>query len=218
MAKPKPTIFSSSKVWEVWVFEKAQFAMQRGNLTENEAFSAFLDRKEGVAARTKMVKWLRKELAILRDEQRKPGTAPVRRGQTLSRADIADMASALLSLFMPRKRDDLTPLIELIEELLDVNRHREAFASRPYNTEAFWKAAKIERDLARAGRKVGVREIARQVGVSVGTVTAWRRRFEWYRFFFTGKSGRADGKFSFSPEMFSMPLEAYDDGSPTQLD
>jgi hypothetical protein len=112
--------------------------------------------------------WLIRELDKLRQEERFPGTAPVRRGKTLSRLDIADLAMTLVEF--STIGDNLFSLVCL---LLDLDRHRSALAKK--RPEKLDRAACIDGQSLARDNRIGVRELAGIVGVNASTITRWRR-------------------------------------------
>jgi hypothetical protein len=140
----------------------------RGRFKPREALAALInpypDSKQAVAS------WLSGELTKLRDGERKVGAAPARRGETLSRLQIADLAIAMLEALSDEIGDDL---LCLLQGLLDIDRHRRVLSEA--RSEQFELAVSFEAQGALQGRKFGVRELAKIVSVSPATVTAWRR-------------------------------------------
>ena len=110
--------------------------------------------------------WLRIELKNLRDGEKVEGKAPVLTGQALSRLLIADLAMTMVAGLEEQPGPEL---IALLMELLNVDRHRRSLAA----------AHSEEKDIAVAVDaqipNVGVRELAKHVGVAPSTITAWRR-------------------------------------------
>jgi hypothetical protein len=122
--------------------------------------------KEAVAT------WLRKELRVLREAEKKAGSAPVRRGEALGRIEIADIAVEMLGCIGGQA------LTCLFLELLDVDRHRASLAEIFAQLE---RAAEWEAQSRLQGQSVGVRQMAKAFGVSPSTVTRWRRSKDFQR-------------------------------------
>jgi hypothetical protein len=145
----------------------------------------------------RMATWL---LGELRKLPTRSATAeessPVRRRGLMSRLDIADVAIALLDY--PNyydladgwcARDTATPpialhpptpeLIELLGHLLDVARHREAFAPEGAKPEKFHLAAYIDAKAALCGKALTGKRLAKLVGVSPYSISIWRRSEEY---------------------------------------
>jgi transposase-like protein len=114
--------------------------------------------------------WLIEELGRLREGERVAGQAPARRGETLSRIQIADIAMTMIECLDHSIGEKL---ICLLQALLDIDRHRLAFSKQ--QSREFEIAAAIEGQASAKGRLFGVREIARAVGVNPSTISAWRR-------------------------------------------
>jgi hypothetical protein len=146
---------------------------QQGSFALNEAMVAFwpntlksLEIKERVAL------WLRTELGKLRKGGRK-GEAPVRRRKVLSKLVIADIAITMLEsggLCAPGGN-----LLQLLEELLDVDRHRATLAQDPIYSDQFINAADMEADARLQGKTYSARELARIVKVAPETIITWRK-------------------------------------------
>jgi len=152
---------------DAWFHRKSaasDFIKKRGGFSNHVVNLAITDpdweTKETVAA------WLRRELKLLRDAEAKLGTAPVRRGRTLSRIDISEIAIELLECIGGQS------LVCLFQELLDVDRHRRSLSD---NFSQLDKAAEIEAIAQLQGHSLGVRTFAKQVSVSPSTVTRWRK-------------------------------------------
>ena len=69
-------------------------------------------------------------------------------------------------------------LLALLEELLNVDRHRAAKEDE-FPSEKFNRATLLEGELAAEGKEIGVRKLAKLVGVYPSTITVWRRRPEY---------------------------------------
>src|SRR5262249_37339269 len=108
------------------------------------------------ATKEAAAKWLREELAILREGERTSGKAPARRGLTLHRIEIADLA-----MTMTEACGGPEQLICLLQELLDVDRHRHSL--RKNHSPARDRAAQIEGRCLAENRNIGVNELAQAV-------------------------------------------------------
>jgi hypothetical protein len=139
-----------------------------------------LDRDDSLAVQ-KLLAWLRDELNKLREEEKKPGRAPARRQTALPRIHIADLAVFLLDKVLsvtPASgavaKSNRENLICLVEELLDVDRHRGAFANQAQYTPEFQQATTNDAAAALKGETIAVNKLARKIGVSPATIIAWR--------------------------------------------
>ena len=110
--------------------------------------------------------WLRIELKNLRDGEKVEGKAPVLTGQSLSRLLIADLAMTMVAGLEEQPGPEL---IALLMELLNVDRHRRSLGAA--HSEEKDTAVAIDAQIL----NVGVRELAKHVGVAPSTITAWRR-------------------------------------------
>src|SRR5262249_43129691 len=159
---------------DAWFHRKSvdsDFIEKRGGFPHDVVILALTDpdweTKESVAA------WLRQELKLLREAEVKPGAAPVRRGKTLSRIEISEIAVELLQCLGGEI------LLCLFQELLDVDRHRKSLADGFFQLD---RAAEIEAMAQLQGVSLGVRLLAKRMSVSPSTVTRWKRsRFFWDR-------------------------------------
>jgi hypothetical protein len=144
-----------------------QLLIKKGGFQSEQAVQALIapdpESKEQVAV------WLSSELNKLREGERCPGAAPMRRGQALPRAEMADLAMTMLEACETAPGENL---ICLLQELLDVDRHRKALASK--HSEKLERAAYVEAQYALEGRELGVRELARLLSVGPSTVNFWR--------------------------------------------
>jgi hypothetical protein len=117
----------------------------------------------------KVAKWLRDELARLREDEKTVSMAPVLSGNALGRTMISDIAFTMLE-----GRKPCPQLLLLLAELLNVDRHRgEKDNERRMKKE--W-AISIEND----DPTIGVRKLARMVEVAPSTITQWRKD-PWYQ-------------------------------------
>ena len=162
---------------------------ERGGFIDADAHRALLGNPEVIE---EVAKWLRQELASLRDAEKKVGKAPVLMKGALSRTDISDLAITMLSedaLGLQEEPQD--ELIALLAELLDVDRHRRAMAKTP--SEAMITAAQNVATI----EGIGVRELAKFVGIAPSTVSAWRKdpeykqQVERWKRFYAGPSIKA---------------------------
>ncbi len=110
--------------------------------------------------------WLRIELKNLRDGEKVEGKAPVLTGQSLSRLLIADVAMTMVEGLQEQPGPEL---IALLMELLNVDRHRRSLGAA--HSEEKDIAVSVDAQIP----NVGVRELAKHVGVAPSTITAWRR-------------------------------------------
>jgi hypothetical protein len=114
---------------------------------------------DDVAAKEEVVLWLRGELRKLRDSKK----------ATLARVQIADLAMTMLetaSLAGIGKN-----LLGLFRELLGVDVHRKRITPN----EKLMDAAVIDGQALQDGKLLGVRELARRVGVNPRAIVDWRR-------------------------------------------
>jgi hypothetical protein len=148
--------------------EHEQLIVQRGSFpktkTSDAVVSASPKTKEPIA------RWLRIELKGLREGEKKIGAAPVFRGEALPRAVIADLAMTMLECLYKEVGENL---ICLLQELLDVDRHRKSLSIK--RAKKFEDAARIEARLIVQGKARGVRRFAKLLFMSPSTVIAWRR-------------------------------------------
>jgi hypothetical protein len=98
-----------------------QILIEKGGFQSKPAFQALIapdpESKEQVAG------WLSGELNKLREGEKRPGAAPMRRGQALPRAEIADLAMTMLEACETAPGENL---ICLVQELLDVGPSQES--------------------------------------------------------------------------------------------
>jgi hypothetical protein len=105
--------------------------------------------------------WLRGELNKLRDSKK----------ATLPRVEIADLAITMLEQLADGFDGIGENLLSLLRELLEVDRHRKKIAPN----EKLRRAAMIDGMALENGEFLGVRELARRVGVSPRAIVDWRR-------------------------------------------
>src|SRR5947207_3011545 len=129
-----------------------------GGFSEEEASAALVSNDPETKGRP--ASWLRAQLAKLRKAELSDGP---------SKAEIADLTCAMLERCCAPHDE----LLCLMQELLDVDRHRTVLASRPSG--AFMKAARMEAEAAlRAAPRLGIHKLAKAVSVSSSTVAGWR--------------------------------------------
>jgi hypothetical protein len=154
----------STDAWFHRISTDSDFIDKRGGFSHHVVTLALTDpdweTKETVAA------WLRKELKQLREEEAKPGAAPVRRDKALARIKISEIAIELLGCLAGQK------LTCLFQELLDVDRHRKSLSEEFSQLEA---AAEVEAQTRLQGNQLGVREFAKLMSVSPSSVSRWRK-------------------------------------------
>jgi len=148
--------------------------VQRGGFSAKSATKALVNPDPKSKERTAL--WLSSELAKLRKTEQQVGAAPVRTGAALTRLTIADLAITMVQFLEGPPGENL---ICLLQELLDVDRHRKALAENPGNE--FTRAAMTEAIGALQGRTYGVRELAKLVSVDPSSITRWRRSAEYQR-------------------------------------
>ncbi len=119
--------------------------VQRGGFSAKSATKALVNPDPKSKERTAL--WLSSELAKLRKTEQQVGAAPVRTGAALSRLTIADLAITMVQFLEGPPGENL---ICLLQELLDVDRHRKALAENPGNE--FTRAAMTEAIGALRGR------------------------------------------------------------------
>ena len=152
---------------DAWFRRKSadsEFIEKRGGFSNDVVMLAITgsnwETKETVAG------WLRDELKLLRDAEASLGVAPVRRGKTLSRIEISEIAVELLECIGGEQ------LVCLFQELLEIDRHRKSLAE---NFSQLDRAAKIESISQLKGLGLGVRALAKRMSVSPSTVTRWKK-------------------------------------------
>jgi hypothetical protein len=148
-----------------------QLLMKRGGFTHEQALETLADpdpgKKEPVAA------WLRVELEKVRRGEKKVGAAPILNGEAVSRLIIADLAMGMLENCDGQPGEKL---IGLFQELLNVDRHRNAVYEKSTPKSKYHRAASIDAQ----EDKVGLREMAGILSVSPATIKTWRES-ERYR-------------------------------------
>jgi hypothetical protein len=160
---------------------------KQGGFTIDEAMMAFWPATPATQkVKERVATWLRTELAKLRKAYRL-GNHPVRRQTALSKLIISDIAMTMLESggqSAPGKN-----LLHLLEELLDVDRHRATLAQSAIYSAAFIEAATLEGQALIESRICSARELAKLVGVRPLTIIAWRK-LPIYRFYINLEIGR----------------------------
>jgi len=139
----------------------------KGGLSDEEALRAVCSPHS--ECKEKAALWLRREHEKLRSAEQARTGAPVRLGGCMSRLEIADIAMTMLE---PCESAPGDHLLSLLLELLDVDRHRVALASK--QPPEFDVAAQIEGQLRAKGRSISSRKLAQAVEVNHVTITRWR--------------------------------------------
>jgi hypothetical protein len=171
----------------------AKLLRERGGFTAHDTTAALYGRgseNKRVEIERRFAMWLIAELQKLPKGKATSGEAsPVRRRGLLSRLTIADIAIALLDYdnyrdpwpcdepSAPVARHPPTPeLIDLLEQLLDVTRHRTVFAKvASEGDRRFHLAAHIDGVAARRGEALSVRRLSALTTASTGSISTWRR-------------------------------------------
>jgi hypothetical protein len=156
----------------------ASLLVGRGGFTTQEAGILLYDHpgdRPQIERRVSI--WLLKELQKLPKGTDVPGASPVRRLGLLSPLDIADLAIAMLDYDCPldEKPPPSEELIGLLGQLLGVTRHRETLAKSDKRSRKFSLAAQIDGQAPLRGRTIAVRELAKLVSMSTGTIVTWRQ-------------------------------------------
>jgi hypothetical protein len=142
--------------------------IKRGGFNPSTALNILLDPRAQTKERA--ASWLSTELQRLREAERVLGSAPVLTGSMLSRLTISDLAMTMLQFL---EEPPGTNLICLLQELLDVDRHRTRLATEPGDT--FIKATIEEARGSLMGMTYGVRKLAKLVAVHPSSISRWRR-------------------------------------------
>jgi hypothetical protein len=153
--------------WGLRMESLQQLLVERGRYSRARAENILVDpgakRKEGAAA------WLSTELEKLRKSERVIGSAPVLTGAALSRLTISDLAITMLQFL---EEPPGTNLICLLQQLLDVDRHRARLAAKRGNV----LTSVIEEARGRlVGRAYSVRQLAKLAAVDPSSISRWRR-------------------------------------------
>jgi hypothetical protein len=178
----------------------AKLLRERGGFTGHDTVAALYghgSENKRVEIERRFAMWLIAELQKLPKGKAASGEAsPVRRRGLLSRLTIADIAIALLDYdnyrdylhgwpcdepSAPVARHPPTPeLIDLLEQLLDVTRHRTVFAKEAREGDRrFHLAAHIDGVAARRGEALSVRRLSALTTASTGSISAWRRSLRY---------------------------------------
>jgi hypothetical protein len=162
---------------------------KQGGFTINEAMMAFWPATRTTQkVKERVATWLRTELANLRKAYRL-GEHPVRRNKTLSKLIVSDIAMTMLESGERSGQDN--NLLRLVEELLDIDRHRATLAQSAIYSDAFIDAATLEGQGLIQSKIYSARELAKLVGVTAATIIAWRK-LPRYRFFIDFEMGVFD--------------------------
>jgi hypothetical protein len=157
----------------------AEALESRGGFSKSTSVRALVD--PNPKTKEKAAQWLSIELARLRKEEKRIGSAPILSGRLLSRIVIADIAITMLQFL---EKPPCENLICLLQELLDVDRHRVALATpRSYSYD---RAVVEEAHAELQGMTLGVRKLAKAISVPPrtippSTITRWRRLDEYRR-------------------------------------
>jgi hypothetical protein len=158
--------------WKRRLNELRNILVERGHFSSVTATQALTDAWS--ESKEKAARWLRNELQFVRKEEQKVGSSPVRRGKLLSRLIIADLAITMLQFLQEAPQENL---VCLLQELLDVDRHRRA----QVQLESYFDAIKGEARARVLGKRFKVRRLAKRIGVSPSTITRWRKSKEYER-------------------------------------
>jgi hypothetical protein len=156
----------------------ASLLVKRGGFTKQEACILLYDHPgDRLEIERRVSTWLGDELQKLPKGKDASGASPVRRQGLLSPLDVADLAIAMLDYDCPfEEKPPPTPeLIGLLGRLLGVTRHRETFANSDKRRSKFSLAAQIDGQAALQGKTVSVRQMAKLVSMSTGTIVTWRQ-------------------------------------------
>jgi hypothetical protein len=146
--------------------------VRRGGFQREEAIAALTS--DDPLTKEPVARWLSVELEKLRDGD---GKAPVRNKRALSRLVISDLAFTMLEC-------NCTPgdeLLFLLQQLLNVDRHRATVAEASASRDDMALTALIDALAALAGLSPSLRDLAKVAGVSLSTVSAWRKSAEYRR-------------------------------------
>jgi hypothetical protein len=125
---------------------------------------------------------LRIELKALRESEKRGDGAPVRNNRAISPTDIADLAITLLEMCAAGSGEHL---ICLLRELLNVDRHRKHLSQADGNRRQMFEAALEDATAALARerftdlKELSVRSLAFRCGVSIATISTWRKCEEY---------------------------------------
>lgn len=169
--------FHDRRTWHSWWYENQKFVEERSGIDRNLVQSAFQGGADSSLGLKAVVSWLSDELDRLRKLEARPGSAPARRKLAASRTKIADLTIYLARRSISNDKSD--PLITLLEALLDVDRHRAAYASQPRHRKEFRRAIRAEVYAIKREENITVRALAKIAGVSLGTMSNWRSSPEY---------------------------------------
>jgi hypothetical protein len=170
-AAPATAIVRSQDVSSLQRRNEQMALIEKGGFDRRTAYLALsgcdLDSTDRVAL------WLRDELNKLRDSKK----------ATLPRVEIADLAITMLEQRGFHRIGDNSlsrgvNLLSLLRELLEVDRHRKKIAPN----EKLRMAAMIDGiSFQEFGKFLGVRELARRVGVRPRAIVDWRRSATYHK-------------------------------------
>jgi len=140
----------------------------KADFTEADALKALTQGDEDLVNRAGG--WLRDQLSNLRRRRKQKEGAIIRLRKAMSEILIADIALTLLEASTCNVPDNL---ISLLQELLGVDKHRQALAK---DVPLMQKAAAVQ---AQIGQRMGVRAVAKIVGCSPDTISRWRKSAEF---------------------------------------
>jgi AcrR family transcriptional regulator len=158
--------------WKRRLNELRDILVERGHFSSVAATQALTNARS--ESKEKAARWLRNELQFLRKEEQKAGSSPVRRKKLLSRLIIADLAITMLQFLQEAPQENL---VCLLQELLDVDRHRRA----QVQPESYFDAIRGEARARVLGKRFKVRRLAKRIGVNPSTITRWRKSKEYER-------------------------------------
>jgi hypothetical protein len=178
----EPCMDSWERYHELLV-QKLGFTVQQADLafgytTELGKNPVDFNRRSKGELRELAAKRLRGELKKIRGTK----FSPVRSHKTMSPLEIADTGTALLSMYVESiplsnlTRDyPIENLLRLIEELLNVDRHRAKLATSAQYTDAFREAACADAAAGLEGKNIGVKKLAKRVSASPASILKWRK-------------------------------------------
>ena len=156
----------------------ASLLIQRGVCTLQEAWCLLYDHPgERLEIERRVSNWLLDQFQKLPKGREASGVSPVRRHGLLSSLDIADLAIAMLDYecAFEEKPSPSSELIDLLGQLSGVTRHRKSLTNSDQHSHKFRLAAQIDGQAALTGERASVRQLAKLVSVSIGTIVTWRR-------------------------------------------
>jgi hypothetical protein len=158
--------------WKRRLNELRDILVEQGHFNRVTASQALTEARS--ESKEKAARWLRRELQFVRKEEQTVGSSPVRRGKLLSRLIIADLAITMLQFLQEAPQENL---VCLLQELLDVDRHRRA----QVQPESYFDAIRGEAGARVQGKRFKVRRLAKRIGVSASTITRRRKSKEYER-------------------------------------